>query len=299
MILSRKRFVCSALIVCFISLTTLTFAQKKTVQYIGTNGRISTPEKAIYKQEIQTKNNRRTHIVTFSKTAADWEKIITSSCLLINDSTYRIKENSEKFTGTIIRTFRKTTDGLFRFRDEIKNAIIREGSASSVIPLLLHGSVTEFYRDGTNKSISEYRNNELISNQNWKENGEKYLDNIFYSVDIYPQYNPGNKIINQKLIQAFQDSGIDISSISGTLKIGFVVMENGTIEGLRIIQGLGNTINTAAYQTFSELKENWSPAKLNDQTVRYYQVFPVNFIYRQHSFEFAEMRGSILHYGAY
>ena len=50
-------------------------------------------------------------------------------------------------------------------------------------PLLFEGEVTEFYSNGNKKSISVYKNNELVWNKNWLENGEKYIDNIFYSVD--------------------------------------------------------------------------------------------------------------------
>ena len=67
-----------------------------------------------------------------------------------------------------------------------------------------------------------------------------------------------------------------------------------------IIKGLGPNINSVAYESFVSLQGSWTPAKLNDKTVRYFQIFPINFIYKQQSFEFAELgKGGILHWGAY
>jgi hypothetical protein len=92
------------------------------------------------------------------------------------------------------------------------------------------------------------------------------------------------------------DAGIDFSQISGSMKIGFVVMENGSIGGIKIIKGLGPTINSIALESFSNLLGAWTPAKLNNQNVRYYQIFPINFKVKENRIEFAEMRGGILHF---
>jgi hypothetical protein len=76
-------------------------------------------------------------------------------------------------------------------------------------------------------------------------------------------------------------------------------MEDGTIDGIRILKGILPTINTVAFQSFSNLKGEWKPARLNNQNVRYYEVFPINFIYKEQHLEFAEMRGSTLHWAAF
>jgi len=217
----------------------------------------------------------------------------------MNDTTYQIKANSEEFTGTMYRTFKLLADKSFRFKDTVKGTVIREGNAQSVMPLLLNGEVTEYYRDGNKKSVSIYQNNELVSNENWNEDGTKYVDNLFYSTDIEPNFVPGTKVMNQHLIKGFKDAGIDISSISGTLVVAFVIMEDGKMEGLKIVKGLGSSVNTAAYESFLSLQGDWKPAKLNNKNVRYYLSFPINFINKQQALEFAELRKGILHFGAY
>lgn len=275
------------------------FSKKESVIFIGPNGKITTLEHAIKMEKINTKSPHKTTVQTLLLKDSKWEKITTDQYKLVNDSTYRISENSADFTGKIYRRFVLQPDQLYHFKDRLRGKVVREGTAKSIVPLLLQGEVTEHYKNGQVKSISQYSNNELVSNKNWNDNGDKYIDNIFYSVDTDPTFQPGANVIKQRVLNAFKTSGIDITSISGSLIVGFVVMESGKIEGVKILKGLGPTINNVAYETFANLKGDWTPAKLNNQTVRYFQVFPINFIYKTQSFEFAEMRGNTLHWGAY
>ncbi|MDP3642722.1 MAG: energy transducer TonB [Bacteroidota bacterium] len=285
--------------ISFSFISTTVFAQGISEIFIGTNGKLCNLEHAIYIQKIKTKSAKTATVQTLKLKDEQWEKIYSENYKKVNDSTYQIKANSEEFTGTIYRTFRQQADKTFRFTDNVKGGKIREGFAQSLMPLLLHGKVTEYYKSGNKKSVSEYNNNELVSNENWNEDSTKYIANIFYSTDVEPAFVPGTKVMNQHLIKGFKDAGIDISAISGSMVIAFVIMEDGKLDGLKIIKGLGSSINTAAYESFLSLKGEWKPAKLNNQNVRYYLAFPINFIYKQQSFEFAEMRKGILHWGAY
>ncbi|MBV5315660.1 MAG: energy transducer TonB [Prolixibacteraceae bacterium] len=286
-------------VLSFLLVSTSVFAQSNSEIFIGTNGELCSLDKAIYIQKIKSKSPQAATVQTLKLKDADWEKIYTEQYKKTNDSTYQIKANSEEFTGTIYRTFTQLPNKIFKFKDVVKGIVLREGLAESVMPLLLHGKVTEYYKNGNKKSISEFNHNELVSNQNWLENGDKYIDNIFYSTEVEPTFTPGMRVLHQHIIKGFKEAGVDVSSISGSVLVGFVVMENGAIDGIRIIKGVGSSVNTIAFEQFKSLKGEWKPAKLNDKTVRYYQIFPINFIYKQYSFEFAELRGAILHFGAY
>ena len=275
------------------------YSQNESVLYIGKTGRLTSQEHADTMQKIRHKSDKITLVQSFRFNESKWEKIYTERFKRVNDSTFRIKGSSKTETRTSYRIFKTMADGTFRFKDIHKNKLLREGFTSSKIPLSILGQLTEYYKSGRKKSISEYQNNELISNQNWNESGEKYIDNIFYSVDEEPAFIPGNNVLHQYLLKEFKDAGIDLSSISGSIIIGFVVMEDGTIDGIKILKGILPTINTVAYQSFVNLKGEWKPAKLNNQNVRYFQVFPINFINKEQHFEFAEMRGSTLHWAAF
>jgi hypothetical protein len=286
-------------LICLAFFSTTVFAQHKSELFIGTNGKICTLDQAIYIQKIKDKSEKTSSIQILKQKDNQWERIYLENYKKVNDSTFRINANSEEFTGTIYRTFRLQTDKSFKFRDTVKGQIIREGTAQSVKPLLLHGQVTEYYKNGQIKSVSIYKNNELVSNKNWNEDGTSYIDNIFYSTDIEPSFVPGIAAMNQHLIKGFKDAGLDIPSISGSLVIAFVIMEDGKMAGLKIVKGMGSSINTSAYESFLSLKGEWKPARLNNTNVRYYLAFPINFINKQQSLEFAELRRGILHFGAY
>ncbi|HEX7584825.1 MAG TPA: energy transducer TonB [Prolixibacteraceae bacterium] len=276
------------------------FSQKESIVYIGKNGKLTTLEHADIIQKTRIKSATETIVQSLTLEDSKWEKNYSEKFRKVNDSTYQIKSSNNKGESeTVDRIYYPLTNGTFKFKDIHKNQVIRIGYSTTEIPLTLEGEVIEFYQNGQKKSISEYRNNELVSNQNWTENGEKYIDNIFYSVDVEPGFIPGMKVLHQHILKSFKDAGIDISSISGSLIVGFVVTENGRIDGIRIMKGLGPNINNVAVESFINLMGEWSPAKLDNQNVRYFQVFPINFIYKEQHFETAELRGSTLHWSAF
>ena len=292
-------FVHASFVICLLFLSISVYCQQESVIYIGKNGRLTNQQHADIMQKIKVKSDTKTLVQSFQQNDTKWEKIYTERFTQLNDSTYQVNGSSKSDTQTSLRIFKPMADGTFQFKDIRKNQVVRQGFSTTKIPLTINGQLTEYYPKGQKKSVSDYRNNELISNQNWNENGEKYIDNIFYSTDTGPEFVPGNKALHQYLIKGFKNTGIDLSAISGSVIIAFVVMEDGTIDGLRLIKGLLPTVNAAAFQSFSNLKGEWKPARLNNQNVRYYQVFPINFIYKEHHLEFAEMRGSILHWAGF
>lgn len=286
-------------ILAFLFLSGSVSSRKETLIYLGKNGKLTTAGQAVLIQKVRSKSPSVTLVQTLKRNDSKWEKIYTECYKKRNDSTYLLKSGSDKEARRSERVYHSLPDGSFTFKDLYKNQLVREGHSTTKIPLTLHGQLTDYYPNGRIKSVSEYRNNELVSNQNWNESGDPYIDNIFYSTDEEPTFVPGIKVLHRHILKGFKDAGIDISSISGSVVIGFVIMEDGRMEGLKILKGLGTTINTVAWESFRSLQGEWKPARLNNRNVRYFQVFPINFIYKTQSFEFAELRGAILHWGAY
>lgn len=280
-------------------MTASVYAQKESVKYIGTNGKLTTLKEAIYMQKINSKSAKDSKVQTFALIDSNWKQVGSENYKRANDSTWVIKGSGKNLPKKSIRTFVKQADGTWKFRDMEEGQLVRSGSAQSVVPLLLHGKVTEYYADGTKKSVSEYRNNELVANENWNEDGTKYIDNVFYSVDTYPTFVPGIKVMHAHVLKSFKDAGYDISTVEGSIKIGFVVMENGTIKGVKVIKGLGPVLNDIAVESFKSLLGQWTPAKLNNEPVRYFQVFPINFKTNEQRMEFAELRGGTFHFQTY
>jgi len=280
----------------FFFISVSVFSQKESIVYFGNNGKLTTLPEAISMQKITAKSSRIFKIQYYRLKDTKWEIIGAEQYKKLNDSTLQIYAKGLNYNGITFRNFSKLADESFKFKDVSNGRILKTGYAKSIMPLLLQGQVTEYFLSGHKKSVSEYNNNELVSNENWKENGEKYIDNVFYSVDTYPSFNPGNKEIYIQILKAFKDADIDVLDISGSLSVGFVVMENGTIDGIKIVKGLRPFINKIALNSFGTLKGTWTPAILNSQKVRYFQVFPINFIYKKRQFNYAEIDGNILQY---
>lgn len=292
----------NARIVAFLSfflLTASVYAQKESVRYIGTNGKLTTLKDAAYMQKISSKSAKSTKVQTYMLSEANWKQISTENYKRENDSTWQIRGNGNNIPKKSVRTFEKQGDEIWKFRDMEEEQVTRSGYARSVVPLMLHGKVTEYYLDGKKKSVSKYQNNELVSNENWNEDGTEYIDNIFYSVDDYPTFIPGTKVLHAHVLKSFKDAGYDISTVEGTIIIGFVVMENGTIRGVKTIKGLGPVLNDIAVESFKSLLGQWTPAKLNNEPVRYFQIFPINFKSNEQRMEFAELRGGTFHFQTY
>ena len=289
-----------AFIFTFLFLSISAFSQKETVIYFGANGRLTTLKHAEIMLKISEKSASTTMVQSLKLEDAKWEKEYLDKYKKQNDTTYLIKSCSATEAKTLIRIFIPQPDGSFAFKDIYKGQLVRSGHSKTKIPLTLHGQVTEFYSNGQKKSVSEYANNELVSNQNWNGDGSKYIDNIFYSTDVEPTFIPGNDVLRQHFLKAFNDAGIDVSTIAGSIVIGFVVMEDGVIDGIKVLKGLAPNINSIAGESFLSLKGKWTPAKLNNQNVRFFQVFPINFLSKQTKYDFAVM-GKLgeLQWGAY
>ncbi|MCA1760369.1 MAG: energy transducer TonB [Bacteroidales bacterium] len=281
----------------FFLLPLLLSGQNDTTIYFGVNGKMNPSENPVLKKEIKYRGKNRVRINT-EKAADDgsWTFLFTERVTKKDPDLFHIKIKGQGFSERIVRRFKQQPEGILRFTDLQNDEVKRSGFTRSKIPLVFHGEVIEYYANGNKKSISVYENNELVSNENWKENGEKYIDNIFYSVEREPRFLRGTPAMHEHVLKTFKESQVDLSQMEGRLVVGFVVMENGDIKGLRIENGLGLEMNNLALTAFHTLKGEWQPAQLNGENVRYYQLFPINFIYRKFDFDYLEMRGSMLYW---
>lgn len=279
--------------VCF---SFLAAAQRDTVIYTGTNGKLVTEESADRKKEVVYKQRGRVFVSSYSRQGDNWLLQYRERFRNLGDNSYRMKVKGDGISGIYIRKYEKLNDGNYRFEEVVDGNLVKKGHTREMFPLILHGEVTEYYGNGMLKSRSLYRDNRLISNENWYENGEKYIDNIFYSADSEPLYSKGMPEMHLHLKRAFLESGVDVTTVSGNMLLGFVVMEDGAIEGIRVLKGITPSLNAVAVNAVKSLKGSWKPATLDGNNIRYFQLFPINFIYRENRFESVEFNGSMLHW---
>ncbi len=272
------------------------FSQNDTTIYFGVNGKVELVEKTDMKKEIKYKLFKKIKVNTYKVNEDKWHFLFSEKIKIVNNSTLKIKIRSDEFSGRVNRQFEKQENGSYKFTDWLNERIKRVGYSTTKIPLIFEGEVTDFYANGRIKSISQYKNNELITNRNWLPNGNADVDDIFYSVDSGPLFDDGIGSLHQHILKTFSDSGIDVADVAGKLIVGFVVRTDGKIDGIRIIKGITVSVNTVAVQSFQTLMGEWQPAKLDDRDVNYFQLFPINFITPEYNFDYLQMKGSMLYW---
>jgi len=273
------------------------FSQNDTVWYFGANGKIGSEDENVkVRMEVDFKSKKKAVVQSYHFNHGKWKNTVTEKYFETGDNSYRIKYSSGEDRHVIIRRFSQVENGIYNFAETINDIIRRKGHTKSKIPLILHGEVTEYYSNGQKKSVSVFKANELISNKNWLEDGSEYFDNIFYSVDEEPRFAPGTGYLHQHILNTFEDAQVDISSLSGSIIIGFTVFENGQVGGFRVVDGLHNRLDEIAMKAFRTLFGEWSPARLNDKPVRYFQLFPINFIHHEQKFDFLQFDGGVIHW---
>jgi hypothetical protein len=266
----------------------------KTI-WFGPNGKLD-PVVKVMKKEVDFRSKKKATVNTYLVGSGPDKLLFTERISINNPQEFHIRVKGEGFSESLTRTLVMHTDGMFRFTDIQDGRLRRIGSTTSKIPLILQDTIREYYRNGNLKSVSVFRNNELVSNRNWKENGTKYIDDIFLSVEEEPLFKPGTIALHDHVMTTFKKSLIDYTQVEGRMVVGFVVMETGDIDGIRIEQGLIPELNELAIKAFSSLTGEWKPARLNGENVRYYQLFPINFIYRNYDFNALELRGGSLYW---
>jgi hypothetical protein len=270
------------------------YSQNDTVYYFGVNGKIDSQVKKDIKKEVDFKGKNKKIVKTYKAVQDDWQLIYTEKIKTVNDSVFDIRMKSDKFSGRITRIFKPLDNGHYLFTDSIKNGIKRYGSTTQKVPLLFDGTVTENYVSGKVKSISEYKNNELISNQNWLADGTPLVDDIFYSVDTEPRFEPGMGFIHQQVSLAIEKSKFDLSTVEGRMVVGLVITKEGEIGGVQIVKGITQDLNGILADAFMNIKGAWVPAKLDGKEVNYFQLLPINFIYSRYNFDSLEFTGGML-----
>lgn len=253
------------------------FGQSDTTYYFGVNGNIQSINKAEIKMVFNYKNQDRFNIDIFNFNHEKWQKKESETVKVLNSDSYSIVTKKGEEKSSYIRTYADMGNGRWQFVETKQQQVLRRGTTLQKMPLILDGVVTQYYPNGPIMSESVYKNNELISNKNWLENGIPYFENLFYSVDQYPDFSKGNEQLNQYILKKLTDNRIDFSKVAGQLEIGFVVFENGQIGGFKVLKSISPYLEELVINAFRELQGEWIPANLNGENVRFFQTYPINF----------------------
>jgi hypothetical protein len=255
--------------------------------YYGVNGKsVDMKEQAILMKEVIRKSERKLVITTSRKAEQEWVRVSKEKIRALTDNEWKIRYQSENlFSRKYYREYSETEPGHYFFREYTDQHDIRKGETSRKFPLHLEGILTTYYANGKISALSHFRNNQLISNENWLEDGTPYIDTIFYSADQEPEYEYGPDFFKNYLLQRLAKSKWDLSQVQDEVVIGWVIMENGEMAGVRALQGKSNVLNQYLVEVISGMPGKWDPAKIDGSPVRYFMSIPLNFISRDVTFQ--------------
>ena len=269
--------------------------------YYGANMRpVSSEKEAMFVKELTKKSEKKYVIETRVLAGSGWTHLERQKIRVNQDGILRIRINDEHFfPRRIFRTMSGSASGLYTFEETAKQEKVRAGTSSTYLPLMLEGLVTEYYKNGAEKSVSIFQNNQLQSNQNWRPDGSPYIDSIFYTADKMPIFKPGVAYFQSCLIQHLVEAKVDLNEYDDDILIGWVVMENGHIDGVIPLKGKSKTLNQILVESITKIPGEWEPAVLDGKPVRYFISMPLTISHREAKFQDIEYSWGVLHYNRY
>ncbi|HEY5123395.1 MAG TPA: energy transducer TonB, partial [Ignavibacteria bacterium] len=181
----------------------------------------------------------------------------------------------------VVRIYHKV-DGGYLINDVQKNNsnffVNRTGFSKILFPLIKSG-LWKDYNPLTGDVLFEYQytDNRAISNKYWI-NDTTFINNVFWIVDESPQYQGGiDKAMN--LIYANIDYPLEakIRHMQGTVSIGFVVLKNGQIFGMRVLNYADKSLAKEAMRVVNMTSKNWIPGKIGNENVNAFMTIPITF----------------------
>ena len=289
------------------SLAFLTAIQGQQNYYYGPNSRpVKNAENAREVKEVRQKSEIQFIIKTRvrpenEKSATEWPVTQQEKIKLEHDGIQFIRRKGAGFFARkIYRTMTESKPGYYAFSEsDLDGNVLRTGYSSSYLPLHFEGVLTLYHSNGEVKSLSQFKDNQLVSNQNWLKSGEPYIDSIFYSADREPEYKMGPQFFNSYIIQSLNNSKLDLSEINDVVEVGWVIMENGQMDGVIPLSGKSRQLNQLIVNTIAGMPGEWQPAMLDGKAVRYFISVPLNFSHSEASFQELELSSGTLHYNKY
>lgn len=269
--------------------------------YYGTNSRpVATEEEAIVINTLHQKSESKYLLETRIKRNNAWMEPERQKIRIDQDGKLRIRTTGERFFPKItIREITFSEPGLYSFKETSKGIKTRTGTSGRYIPLLLEGEVTEYHPNGNKKSVSLLQNNQLISNRNWLPNGNSYIDSIFYSADREPVFQPGVAYFKSSILQQIAMLKTNLEEYNDEIIIGWVVMENGVMNGVIPLKGKSKQLNELLADIIAGIPGEWEPAILDGKPVRYFMSIPLTISHSNAKFQDIEFSSGMLHYNIY
>jgi TonB family protein len=277
-------------------------AQNDTIVYAGRDSVITMENAELY-FEI-TSNRHGYWEKEYYRTKKGWDKKSRHKRFEeVNDSTYTVTtyyQNKEDSTYMLIAI--KQESGLYLLKEYYESGALKSTQNSSMIfPFYGNGVKTNYYEngnvkytgnflnnkkegehseyfvDGAKKKISILHKDQIISNRSWYQDGTERISNVFNITEVRPEFPKGDakmyEFLGKKMM--YPKEARD-QNIQGRVYISFIVMEDGSLEELQILRGIGGGCDEETIRVV-KMMPKWLPGLIDNKPVRVRFNLPVVF----------------------
>jgi TonB family protein len=235
---------------------------------------------AFFYSELKRQKKGNFILREFALNDNKWHNEYETSFNRETDSTYSFFQLSNK-KQVYIRTFIKRGSGYY-IKDYLNSKLDEEGLSNTVFPLIKNGFWKQYSSvDGKLFIEAEYKDNQLITNKYWNPDGT-FITDVFRNVDKYPEYPGGEPELLKFIAQntEYPEKARD-NNITGRVILSFVVMNDGSIQGIRFLQRVDFLLDFEALRVFNSIPPiKWRPAEINGKKVNMQMGIPINFSLR-------------------
>lgn len=269
------------LLVYFLTANLLGYSQSDTTYFYGVNGKaLSDKNDAKKTTSVEKISDTLYKMIHFNKVDEDWKKNSEQMVSVLDEGVFKIWTDGKENEDTFYRQVKDTNDHYLVVDYFPDNSVRQYGISKYPFPLHKIGTWISYYNNGQKKSIDTYINNQLTSNKRWDESGNEDISNVFPEAEIMPKY--GKKGLNDFRIRVLRSMEYPVEAqergIQGEVFLEFVVMENGEVEGLKVIKGAHPILDKEAYSLIKKMPSKWTPGYINDTPVRVVFTFPIVYI---------------------
>ena len=262
----------------FITLTA--FCEKDTIIYYSKIGKV-TDAKSFPQSYDQVKRMTDSvcYLEHYNKKADKWVHDVDDKKLVkMNDSTYLYYGKVTSKTDTIYRIVKKYKSG-YLIKDYRDKILVASGFSKMIVPLIKEGKWTNYYfSTAMIKSEENYTDNQMTGNKRWNESFVEEISDVFPRAEIDPEYKGG-----VKKLATFMSANINYPGKSdrrgemGTVTVQFIVMEDGTIDGVEILKGVTPSLDEESIRVVKSMPP-WLPGMIDGKKVRILMNIPIQFI---------------------
>lgn len=252
-----------------------------TIYYKANNKPALSKEDAIQYIKVIKKSEGKYKLDAYYKSDDTWKQSNKKQDVYFeNDSLLKIKVKEGISKKTVYRKYKKLNNCYSIKNCNRRGKVLEEGLSRTLLVPHWEGQVKTYYESGKPKSVSRYRNNQLVANEVWMNKGEFHFKNVFETVDVEPKFIGGEQALEMYISRSVQYPRIaQENGITGCVIITFVVDERGNVIGEHIHKGVDRYLDEEALRVVKGMS-NWAPGLLDGKAVKVLVNAPINFMLR-------------------